>query len=421
MTPQHPESSGYHSLFTVSFSALLIGQVVSILGDRLNNIALIELLSMETGRFAEPGSTFELSKLALAMTVPSLVLGPFAGAFIDRVQRKRVLVITDIVRGSAVLAIPFLRPALPLWTVYGMVALLYLANLFFLPARCAIVPEIVARGQLIKANSALSMGATIATIVGFGIGGVIASKAGWRVALFIDALTYYISAGALAFMKPQRATLESAPSMRKSYLRAIREAVGEIRRIKATRIGVVAPPLLVVAGTAAYVLGVAILEARHPEGTMHVGFMVSLAGMGMALGCYLTGRLLPAVGRTRTIAIATPLAVLPLAAIGLTGQITIIGIAVAVAGLAAGPVFVSSETAIQEQAPRRRQATVFALRDMLMKAAAAIAATLAAVLATAIGLRSALLVLLAASAILSLPILRRHQNEEGTAALRGNR
>ena len=415
MTAQHPESSGYHSLFTVSFTALLIGQVVSILGDRLSNIALIELLSMETGRFARPGSAFELSKLALAMTLPSLVLGPFAGAFIDRVQRKRVLVITDIVRGSVVLAIPFMRPALPLWTVYGMVALLYLANLFFLPARCAIVPEIVARGRLIKANSALSMGATIATIVGFGIGGIIASKAGWRIALFIDALTYYFSAGALALIRPGHPAAGFGLSTQKSYVKTIREAVDEIRRIKAVLIGVIAPPLLVVGGTAAYVLGVAILEARHPDGTMHVGFMVSLAGMGMAIGCYLTGRLLPCAGRARTIAIATPLAVLPLMAIGLTGHLAIIGTAVALAGLAAGPVFVSSETAVQETAAERRQATVFALRDMLMKAAAAIVAVLAALLATAIGLRPALLVLLAASAILSVPILSHRRGENQTA------
>ena len=73
MGPNDQQASGYSSLFTISFTALLVGQIVSILGDRLNNIALIEMLSIETGRFATPGSTFELSKLALAMTVPAIV------------------------------------------------------------------------------------------------------------------------------------------------------------------------------------------------------------------------------------------------------------------------------------------------------------------------------------------------------------
>ncbi|MFC1800409.1 MFS transporter, partial [Candidatus Eisenbacteria bacterium] len=158
MTLPSSRPPDYRSLFTISFTALLAGQIVSILGDRLNNIAMIELIATETGRFAEAGSTFELSKLALAMTLPALAFGPFVGAYVDRVSRKRVLILTDIIRGLAVLAIPFMRPALPLWTVYGMVAVLYLANLFFLPARCAIVTEIVSREKLIRANSLLSLG-----------------------------------------------------------------------------------------------------------------------------------------------------------------------------------------------------------------------------------------------------------------------
>ena len=156
MEQQETKPSVHHRLFTISFSALLAGLVMSIFADRLNNIALIELLSEETGRFADTGSTFELSKLALAITVPAILLGPYAGALIDRMDKKRVLIISDVVRGLAAAAIPFLRPHLPLWTVYGAVAVLYLSSLFFMPARCAIVPEIVPRGGLLKGNSMLT-------------------------------------------------------------------------------------------------------------------------------------------------------------------------------------------------------------------------------------------------------------------------
>ena len=78
------------------------------------------------------------------------------------------------------------------------------------------------------------------------------------------------------------------------------------------------------------------------------------------------------------------------------------GLAVAAAGFAAGPVFVSSETAVQEEATHRRQATVFAVREMLMKLAIALAATTAAAVATLIGLRPALLLLVVLCLILSL-------------------
>ncbi|MFH1312021.1 MAG: MFS transporter [Candidatus Eisenbacteria bacterium] len=403
------KASGYSSLFTISFTALLAGQIVSILGDRLGNIALIEMLSIETGRFAAPGSTFELSKLAAAMTLPAIILGPLAGAYIDRVDRKQALIITDVIRGAAVVAIPFLRPALPLWTVYVVVAMLYVANLFFLPARCAIVAEIVSHKSLIKANSILSLGATVATILGFGVGGILASRAGWRTALYIDSVTYFVSAGALTLIRTSVMPPESQPTAQVPYMRIIRDALGEIRRTAALQAGVLAPSLLAVAGAAVYVLGVAIVEGMSPEGTMHVGFLVGLAGAGMAAGCYFTGKTLHNTGRARLAVTGTALAILSLIVIGVVDRLIPIGIAVTAAGFVAGPVLVSSETSIQEETPHRRQATVFAVRDMLMKIAIVSAAGLAAAAGTLLGLQSALIVILGSCLALSLPLLVRYK------------
>jgi predicted MFS family arabinose efflux permease len=405
MSPRDSRASGYAGLFTLAFTGLVVGQIGSILGDRLHSIAFIELLTTETQRFTDPGATFELSKLALAMTLPAILLGPFAGAFIDRVNRKRVLIVTDVVRGAAVLAIPFLRPALPLWTVYGVVALLYLASIFFLPARCAIVSEMVPRESLIRANSVLSLGATLATIAGFSLGGIIATRAGWRTALFVDAAVYFGSAAALTLVTTTSPAHETTRSERPSYLRIIKEAFGEIGRTRGTRVGVLAPPFLVMAGAVAYVLGVAIVEGMSPEGTMHVGFLVSLAGIGMALGCYITGKVLSKANRARVIVIATVLSILPLMLIGLTRRLVIMGLALTVAGFMAGPVFVSSETSVQEETPQRRQGTVFAVRDMSMKVFLAVGAGLAAAVATRIGFSAALVALLAACLAVALPVL----------------
>jgi MFS family permease len=403
------KASGYSSLFTISFTALLVGQIVSILGDRLGNIALIEMLSIETGRFATPGSTFELSKLAAAMTLPAIIFGPLAGAYIDRVDRKRILIVTDIFRGAAVLAMPFLRPALPLWTVYMVVAMLYVANLFFLPARLAIVAEIVSRKSLIRANSILTVGATLATILGFGAGGILASRAGWRAALFVDAVTYFVSAGALTLIRTSVVPPESHPATHVPYIRIIKDALGEIRKTAALQAGVLAPSLLAVAGATVYVLGVAIVEGMSPEGTMHVGFLVGLAGAGMAAGCYVTGKAFHGIGRARLAVTGTALAVLALIVIGVVDRLIPMGIAVAAAGFVAGPVLVSSETSIQEETPHRRQATVFAVRDVLMKLAIVLAAGLAAVAGTRLGLETALVVILGSCLALSVPLLVRYR------------
>jgi MFS family permease len=411
MNVSDPRASTHSSLLTVSYLALLSGQIVSILGDRLNNIALIELIAEETGRFSQSGSTLELSKLFLAVTLPSLILGPVVGAYVDRVSRKRTLILTDLIRGMAVLAIPFMRPALPLWTVYAMVAVLYFANLFFLPARCAIVSEVVPRDKLMKANSGLTIGATVATILGFFFGGMVAAKAGWRTAMFVDAGTYFISAVALGFIRPAFSTGPHEGSSPVSYFRTIKQALGVVRRSAATRLGIAAPAVLVLAGSTAYVLGVALIEREHTQGTMYIGFIAAAAGLGMAAGSALSATLFHGHGRTRIMKTWVPAVIIPLALIAITRNLMLTGLGVALAGFAAGPVFVSSETAVQEETPGRRQATVFAFRDMLMKTSGLVGAGLAGFFPTLIGERRALLILLAAWLLIWLPVGYRRKHE----------
>jgi DHA3 family macrolide efflux protein-like MFS transporter len=404
------ESTRYN-LFTVSYLALLSGQIVSILGDRLNNIALVELIAEETGRFSQSGSTLEMSKLFLAFTLPSLILGPLVGAYVDRANRKRTLIITDLIRGLAVLAVPFMRPALPLWTVYVMVAVLYFANLFFLPARCAIVTEIVPRERLMKANSGLTIGATVASIVGFFVGGMVAAKAGWRFALYIDSATYFASAFALTFIRAGQTGKEHIEVSRAPYTETIKQALRVMRRSAAARLGVISPAILVLAGTTAFVLGTAMIERSHPEGTMYVGFIAGVAGLGMAAGSVLTSARFHGTKRARIIRTWVPAVIVPLAVLALTRNLWLMGLGVALAGFAAGPVFVTSETAIQEDAPMRRQATVFAFRDMLMKISALAAAWLAGLVPTLMGERPTLGTLLALWLIIWLVLGYRSQTE----------
>ena len=401
--------STHYNLFTVSYVALLAGQIVSILGDRLNNIALVELIAEETGRFSQSGSTLEMSKLFLAFTLPSLILGPLVGAYVDRANRKRTLIATDIIRGLAVLAVPFMRPALPLWTVYGMVAVLYFANLFFLPARCAIVSEIVPRERLMKANSGLTIGATVASIVGFFVGGMIAAKAGWRFALYIDSATYFVSAAALAFIRPALGGAQHVEHARSPYTETMKQALRVVKRSAAARLGVISPAILVLAGTTAFVLGTAMIERMHAEGTMYVGFIAGVAGLGMAAGSVLTSARFHSTKRARIIRTWVPAVIVPLAILAVTRNLWFIGLGVALAGFAAGPVFVTSETGVQEDTPMRRQATVFAFRDMLMKVSALVAAWLAGLAPTLMGERPAIGGLLALWLVIWLALGYRRQ------------
>lgn len=391
-----------------SFKALFAGQVSSIFGDRINNIALIEIIAVRTSRFADSGAIFEISNLTLAMTVPSLLFAPFAGALVDRVSRKKTLVTANVLRGLAVLSILFLRPDVPLGTYYAIVAFLYIMNLLYVPARCSVVPEIVARRRLLRANSILTAGATAAAIGGFVIGGVISTKLGWRTAIFINALAYLGSAGAMAVIRlrhegPEQKDAVSHPP----YFRSIAAGAGEILRSAKVRLSVLAPPLVIIAGTVAYVIGVPNIEVLSADATMHIGFLSGLAGIGMAFGSYMTMRVLSGVNRFAISGVGTAAVCIVLSAFGFTTSFTVLGAAALLAGLAAGPVYVSSETTIQEESTENRRATIFAFRDMLMKGVAAGTAPLAGLLAFKLGTQTAILMLLAVTLMLSLITIRK--------------
>ncbi|HET9952513.1 MAG TPA: hypothetical protein VFS09_12035, partial [Candidatus Eisenbacteria bacterium] len=125
-----------------NYAALWFGQFVSIFGDRFTYLAL---LAVVVARARDPGNpAAELALLPLFSFLPTILFGPWIGAVVDRSDTRRVLIGSDAARGVAVLAmIPAtLLGGLP--ALFALVFALYVANTFFLPARSAIMPLLVA-------------------------------------------------------------------------------------------------------------------------------------------------------------------------------------------------------------------------------------------------------------------------------------
>ena len=176
-----------------SFSALWVGQLISLFGDRVNQIALAAFVYEATD-----------SPLAVALTffaamVPNLILSPIAGAYVDRWDQKQVLVVSDILRAAAVLLVP-VTIVFNLWLAYPVVFLITTISIFFRPARQAILPRIVAEEDLLPANSAMWVGETLADVINYPIAGVfvVFLKSSLELAFWFDAVTYLASAALLA-------------------------------------------------------------------------------------------------------------------------------------------------------------------------------------------------------------------------------
>ncbi len=204
------------------FSALWIGQAVSLLGDRLNQIAIGVLVLSITGSALDVGLTF------LAATLPNLLFGPFAGAFVDRWDQRRVMIVSDLTRAGLVLLIPFAAQD-SILLVYPIVFAVTTVSIFFRPARSAVIPRIVRAEDLTPANAAMYTAETIADLVGYPIAGLFVAFLGsaLTLAFWCDAASYLVSAALLASLTIPpvvRGVGPAAVGTLERYVAEIREA-----------------------------------------------------------------------------------------------------------------------------------------------------------------------------------------------------
>jgi predicted MFS family arabinose efflux permease len=174
------------------FRRLWTGQVVSEIGDWLNNIAVLALTIQLAGAGHEGRA---IALYAIARHLPLFLFGPVAGVVVDRTDRRRVMIVADIAR--AVLALGFLmaRSSAELPVIYLVGASLFSISAFFNVAKRAAIPNMVSGAdELLTANS-LSSSTTAATIaVGSALGGIVATLTGRDVVFILNAVTFIVSA-----------------------------------------------------------------------------------------------------------------------------------------------------------------------------------------------------------------------------------
>lgn len=183
-----------------NFALLWIGQLVSLLGERIHQVAIGFLVFRATGSAMEVGFTFA------ATAIPNIVLGPLAGTLVDRWDRRRTMIACDLVRAAMVVAVPFVIEV-HIALVYVMAFLIATVTLLFRPAKTALIPRVVGDRDLVAANSASSIADGAADLVGLPLAGVlIATLGSLELAFAIDGATYVLSAVLLLAMSLERDT-----------------------------------------------------------------------------------------------------------------------------------------------------------------------------------------------------------------------
>ena len=191
-----------------NFSLLWVGQLVSLFGERIHTVALGFLVYDATG-----GSALEVGLTFAATAVPNVLLGPLAGALVDRWDRRVTMAICDVLRAVLLLAVPFLIQV-EVALVYVMAFLIATVTLLFRPAKTAVIPAVVEERDLVTANSMSSVADTAADLVGLPLAGLLIGGAligSLEIAFVLGASTYLVSAVLIWAMQVPAQELISTP------------------------------------------------------------------------------------------------------------------------------------------------------------------------------------------------------------------
>ena len=178
-----------------NFVLLLVAQTISSFGDALTNLTLLILVNKLTG------STAAIATLSIVVAIPSIVFGLFAGVYVDKFNRKRIMLASDLIRGFIVLGLIFIHSKENLLLMYLLSFLQAAVGTFFGPARGAVVQQILKPDQYMASNSMSQTGMILSSVTGAALAGVIVGITNsFAPAFILDSATFLISFALVLFV-----------------------------------------------------------------------------------------------------------------------------------------------------------------------------------------------------------------------------
>lgn len=267
-----------------NFARLWSAQVVSLLGDWFNTIALSILIAQYTG-----GSGLAISLFLMARFLPPLLFGPFAGVLVDRFDRKRILIYCNALRVFVVLGFLLATGPQMLWLIYLLTVIQFTLSALFEPGQSAIMPAIVRREGLVLANTLTSITWSTMLAVGAIIGGGVAAVFGIQAAIIIDALTFAVAAYFISRIEIENpARIEKVSDETGSFVEGLRYLrsnpnIAAVLSVKGG--GSIGNPdtIITVYATQVFILG--------SSGQLSLGILYSAFGVGAMLGPLIMNRI----------------------------------------------------------------------------------------------------------------------------------
>jgi MFS family permease len=269
-----------------NFGLVFAGAIISQIGDMALFVALPFWIYRLTGSVAATGTMF------IALTLPQLLVSPFAGVFVDRWDRRVTMLVSDLLRVGIVASLLLVHDRDQVWIIYLVGFAESTASRFFLPARAALVPLLVEVEELPQANAMMGICEGVAQLGGPALGGVLIAAAGPHGAVLLDAATYLGSAAAIAAMRlaPTRThtAVQSASSVR-GVLRDLRDGIGIVLSRPALRAVFAMQGLFMLSQGIINALLVVMVSRIWGGGSKELGWLITAEGAGALAGGIVLG------------------------------------------------------------------------------------------------------------------------------------
>ncbi len=378
-TPSQPSRNAVLALMSSrNYSFLWLGQMLSQVGDRFRFVAVLVIVNELTG-----GDPLAITVLTFTVVVPQFLFGLLGGAVSDRVDRKTVMIVSDLLRGLLVLPVLFVNSPGRLWIIFVGSIGMEIISVFFYPARNAVMPNIVGPGQLMSANTLMQGSYIVALIVGSSLAGYLTALLGTGFAIVFDAATFFFSAGAIAMMviPPLAAALNGERPTAAELWQEIKAGLRFIgsRHDLLTVLTVTGVAMLGLGSV--IVLGISYLETRLNVAAEGYGNTIAAVGIGLLVGGVLISRIAGRVSANVLVGGSLIVVGAAMVAFAGAGSYTVVVIAAATMGLCLVIARASLDTFTQALVPDEMLGRVQATVQMTLAMATALAQGLAGILA----------------------------------------
>ncbi len=352
-----------------NFLRLWIAQLISQFGDRVHQMALVGLIAERS-----PGSVTDLAKLLAATIIPVFIVGPIAGVYVDRWDRRITMFFSDLIRGLLVLSIPMIwMLQSSMVPIYIVVFLSFCLSRFHVPAKMSLLPSLIQHNNLVKANSWISMTGMLAFVLGIAGGGYIVERYGAQGGFLWDAMTFFFSGAIIFSMSIPRLSLSHLDllpqgrriigEIKKSILGEMKEGIRYLISQKELRLILNMLFLVFAAAGAIYVVIIIFIQQTFQSVTRDLSILAILLGAGLLLGSIIYGKWGQRVHWVKTIFLCLFLGGLVLSSFAVLvysrPNMLLAGSLALGLGIMMGPIFIVANTVAHKVSVQSMQGKVF--------------------------------------------------------------